>query len=72
MQSKKKENFKRISSKRLEKLADDFRLLGNLSNTANYEYSKKDIDKMFEEIDSMYSELKRSFQEGSSKKKFHF
>ncbi len=45
--NKKRNNFKRISEKRLEDIVEKFRLIGNLSNTSNYEYTSMDVEKIF-------------------------
>ena len=70
MDAVKNENFKRISAKRLSKLSENFRLLGNLANTAYYEYSEEDIEKLFAEIGGMFADLRQSFEEKTNHKKF--
>ena len=36
--NKKQENFKRLAESRTNKVIDMLQLIGNLSNTSNYEY----------------------------------
>lgn len=48
--NKKQENFKRLAESRTNKVIDMLQLIGNLSNTSNYEYSIEDVNKMFEAI----------------------
>lgn len=62
----KKQNFKRIAEKRTEKIIDDLRLLGNLSNTSNYEYSSEDVEKIF---NTLSNELMTARSKFNSKKK---
>lgn len=67
--SEKKENFKRIAEKRTEKILNDLRLLGNLSNTSNYEYDQKDVDKIFSAIEDELKFTKDKFNKNNSKSK---
>lgn len=67
--SEKKENFKRIAEKRTEKILNDLRLLGNLSNTSNYEYDQKDVDKIFSFIEDELKFTKDKFNKNNSKSK---
>lgn len=46
-EAEKKENFDRISGKRLQKTLRDLALIGNLSNQSRYSYSEEKIDEMF-------------------------
>lgn len=48
--------FKRIASKRTEKVLNELRKLGNCSNRGIYGYSGEDVRKIFSAIES---ELKR-------------
>ncbi len=45
------QKFKRLAEARINKLFNNLRLLGNLSNRANYSYEKKDINKIFNAIE---------------------
>jgi len=47
-----RERFIRIAESRTQKIIDMIELLGNCSNQYNYEYTQKDIDKMFSAIDT--------------------
>ncbi|MDM8158004.1 hypothetical protein QUV96_10215 [Amedibacillus dolichus] len=66
----KKQNFKRIAEKRTEKIIDDLRLLGNLSNTSNYEYSSEDVEKIFNTLSNELMTVRSKFN--SKKKKGAF
>ena len=43
----KDERFRRLAEARVNKILDLFRLLGNLSGTANYIYSKEQVERIF-------------------------
>lgn len=62
MKEDKRSNFVRLAEKRMNKLIDCFRLIGNLSNTANYEYNEKDLNKIYSEIDKQYKKMKQKFK----------
>lgn len=62
----KREKFKRLVKPRLEKVLKYLRLIGNLSNTSNYEYTEEDIDKIYGYIADATEEMKKKF---SGKKK---
>jgi uncharacterized Fe-S cluster-containing protein len=55
------ERFKRIAEKRVNKLLEDFRLLGNCSNKSNYDYSDEDLKKIISVIDKEFKKLKDKF-----------
>lgn len=46
----KKERFKRVASKRVDKLLQGIRSLSKCSNNNNYEYSEDDVQKMIKAI----------------------
>lgn len=48
--NKKQENFKRLAESRTNKVIDMLQLIGNLSNTSNYEYTSEDVIKIFDAI----------------------
>ena len=45
------QRFKRLAKKRGERLINDIRVLGNLSNLNNYEYTPRDIKTLFGAIE---------------------
>jgi hypothetical protein len=53
----KQQKFIEITEKRVTRLLNDIRLIGNLSNRNNYEYTLEDVTKIFSAIES---ELKTS------------
>lgn len=63
------ERFKRLANYRTNMVLEKLRILGNLSNKANYDYSDEEIYKIFGAIDSQLRTIKAKFL-GSTKKEF--
>lgn len=53
--------FKRLATLRGERILKDLRLLGNLSNKNNYDYSDVEINKLFNTIESELKVQKTRF-----------
>lgn len=71
MSKQKRENFIRLAETRTNKILDMVRLLGNLSNTSNYSYTKEDVSKIFSAIEKELSETKKKFDTiGTDENKF--
>ena len=66
----KEELFKRIATKRVQRLLDDLRLLGNCSNTVTYSYKEEDVNKIFGAIDKEYKRVRQLFDKTSAKRHF--
>ena len=64
----KREKFVRLATARTNKIIDMIQLLGNCSNTSQYEYAQKDIDKIFKAIQSELDEAKKRFSKQDSQK----
>ena len=64
----KEHRFKRVASKRVEKIIHYINLLGNCSNTAIYEYSEGDVKKIFSAIPEELRRVRTLFQK--PKKRF--
>ena len=58
----KRDKFVRMAEARTIKIISMIRLLGNCSNRMAYEYSEKDVSKIFGAIDSALSDAKRRFK----------
>lgn len=56
-----RERFVRIAESRTQKIIDMIELLGNCSNQYNYEYTQKDVDKMFSAIEIALKNNKSRF-----------
>ena len=67
----KRERFEKVAVARTNKILNDLRLLGNCSNKNNYEYSDKDIKKIFGAIEAELKKSKYKFLgKGDDDKKF--
>lgn len=65
------EKFKRLAENRTNKIIDMIRLLGNLSVKSTYEYSEKDIAKIFISIEKELKIAKLKFSDiDDTNKKF--
>lgn len=61
MAKQKRENFIRLAENRTNKILEMVRLLGNLSNTSNYTYTKEDVNKIFNAIEKELAATKKKF-----------
>ena len=61
--------FKRLAEKRVNVLLDRLRLLGQLSDKRNYDYSDEQVDKIFRAIDGEVKTIKAKFRNGPSGRK---
>ena len=57
-----RERFKRLAAYRTNTIIERFRVLGNCSNRQVYEYTKEDIDKIFDAIEKAVKETKAKFR----------
>lgn len=67
-----RERFIRIAEARTQKIIDMIDLLGNCSNQYNYEYTQKDVDKMFTAIETALKTNKTKFTSESTNKDVRF
>ena len=63
----KRERFVKIAENRTNKIISMIRLLGNCSNKNNYEYTQKDIDKIFEAIKLELNDAQNRFLHNDKK-----
>ena len=61
--------FKRLATLRTNAILEKMRLLGNLSNRANYEYSEEELSKIFAAVELQLRTIKAMFT-GKNKKEF--
>lgn len=61
MRETRKERFKRLATYRTSAVLDKLRILANLSNKANYDYSDDEVRKIFAAIDSQLRLIKAKF-----------
>jgi hypothetical protein len=66
----KKDKFARIAENRTNKILHMIDLLGNCSNKNVYEYSDKDVQKIFKAIENKLSQAKSRFSISSSSNRF--
>ena len=64
----KNEKFVRLATARVNKIAKDLELLGNLSFQGNYEYSESEVEQIFSYVDQKVAEMKLRFSSPSAKK----
>jgi hypothetical protein len=58
---KKRDDFKRIATKRTNDVLEKLRILGNCSNKSNYEYNEEDIKIIFTEIEKKTKQVRAQF-----------
>ena len=64
----KREKFVRIDEARTNKIINMIQLLGNCSNQSLYEYSQKDVNKIFNTIQTELDEAKKRYSKQDSQK----
>ena len=64
----KREKFVRIAEARTNKIINMIQLLGNCSNQSLYEYSQKDVNKIFNTIQTELDEAKKRSSKQDSQK----
>ncbi len=64
----KREKFVRIAEARTNKIINMIQLLGNCSNQSMYEYSQKDVNKIFSAIQNELDEAKKRYSKQDSQK----
>lgn len=67
MSSIRRERFEKVASNRVQKVVDFLSLLGNCANKNNYEYSEKDVELMFREINRTLKETRILFDKELNK-----
>jgi len=68
MTETRQERFKRLAIYRTNAILDKLRILGNLSNKTNYDYTENEINKIFYAIDSQLRGVKARFLSKKRKK----
>ena len=59
--SDKRKKFIRLAEARVARAIGAIRILGNLSNTSNYEYREEDAKKIISALQSELNDLKKKF-----------
>ena len=65
-----REKFERLATKRTQTVIDKIRILGNCSNTYIYEFSEKDVKKIFSTIENELKAIKAKFLHKDKVNKF--
>jgi len=68
MNTAKRDRFEKVASTRVQKIINLLNLLGNCSNKNNYDFSEKDVDLMFSEINRTVKDTKNRFDFALNKK----
>ena len=66
--NEKREKFKRLAEYRTNEILKKLDILGNCANTSNYEYTEKEVNKIFREINKKTRRVKAQFQSSVKKK----
>ena len=64
--------FVRLAEARTNKIINMLQLLGNCSNTSVYDYTRKDVDKIFAAIEAEVKEARKKFNKTESHKSTRF
>jgi len=59
----KEDKFRRLAERRTNDAINRIRLLGNLANRNNYEYSEEQVDEMFIAIDKELKQAKKKYED---------
>lgn len=63
----KKDRFKTVAGRRVQKVLDDLESLSNCANTSTYEYTEAEVKKMMDAINKKVVLLKMAFEASNSK-----
>lgn len=58
----KRQKFVDLAEKRVNRLLKEIRLIGNLSNRSNYEFTEEDVRKMFSAIEGEVRQARKRFE----------
>jgi uncharacterized protein YeeX (DUF496 family) len=64
----KRERFVELGEARVRKATQMLRLIGNLSNTSNYDYSQEDVQKILSALDNEMKLLRVKFRASLSRR----
>ena len=72
MRSEDRDKFKRLAERRVNNVIKTIRLIGNLSNKSNYDYTDNDIDKIFSALNAEIKAARARFtsSDGNEKREF--
>ncbi|WP_461538098.1 hypothetical protein [Spongorhabdus nitratireducens] len=61
-----RKKFKELAEKRVNKALKDIKLIGNLSNRSNYDYTDQDAKKIYGALKKSLDEMKARFDSNGS------
>ena len=64
--SQRRLKFAELATKRVNKATQAIRVIGNLSNKSNYEYTDQDVRLIIRELNAAVADVKRRFSNGNS------
>jgi hypothetical protein len=62
VREKDREKFVDLANKRVSKAMTSIRIIGNLSNRSNYDYTEEDVGKIFRALNEEVSACKKRFE----------
>ena len=68
MKADPREKFVELAEKRVSKALKDIKLIGNLSNKSNYQYTDEDVRKIFGSLDKAVKDARSKFGRGGNEK----
>lgn len=68
----KRDKFVRLAEARTNKIINMIQLLGNCSNANAYDYTPKDVEKIFKTIQAELDEARKKFNKLENKKESRF
>ncbi len=66
VENKKRDNFVRLASGRVSRAIDALSALQKLANTASYDWTQEDIDKIFNALSEKFNQANSAFLDASS------
>lgn len=66
----KRDKFKELAEKRVNNALKNIQLIGNLSNTNNYDYNEEDVSKIFRTLKEELQTAEARFKISNKKSKF--
>ncbi len=66
----KRDKFKELAEKRVNNALKNIQLIGNLSNTNNYDYNEEDVTKIFKTLKEELQTAEARFKISNKKSKF--
>ncbi len=67
LREKDRAKFVDLANKRVSKALNDIRLIGNLANRSNYDYTNEDVTKILRALSDEVASCRKRFEMASSK-----